>query len=174
MKDRGGSKFAWWGSCPNTSFSGRSGPLGQVLGPSKEVFRPPPPTNFHNLPRISLAALLVNVTARIREGCTPCAIRFAMRCVKVFVFPDPAPAKISRGPSRYSTASFCLSFNPFNISSITQSLYQKSKRNSLSFRFLYWFSLLDFLFPKRKSNRFYIPVSGVISAPRCRSLTAKS
>ena len=38
------------GSCPKDSFSGRSGPLGQVLGPSKESFRSPAHQDPH--PRI--------------------------------------------------------------------------------------------------------------------------
>ena len=59
--------------------------------------------------RISCAALLVNVSASIFHGFTPCSTKFAMRYVKTLVLPDPAPASTSSGPSRHSTASCCLS-----------------------------------------------------------------
>ena len=64
--------------------------------------------------RISQAALLVNVTARMLPGSIPFPRRFAMRKVTVRVLPVPAPARIRRGPSVLSTASACAAFNPDN------------------------------------------------------------
>ena len=56
--------------------------------------------------RISPAALFVNVIARISFGLTPIAvIRWATRCVSTRVFPEPAPAITSSGPSVCRTAS---------------------------------------------------------------------
>src|SRR6201993_3667354 len=59
-------------------------------------------------PLISVAALLVKVTARTRPGATPPA---AMRCttaaVSVLVLPVPAPASTSTGP--YCAAAFACS-----------------------------------------------------------------
>lgn len=43
---------------------------------------------------------------------SPWEIKYATRCVKTLVFPDPAPAKTKRGPSVYVTARFCCSFKP--------------------------------------------------------------
>src|SRR5512145_2461502 len=58
--------------------------------------------------RISPAALLVKVTAKIRSGGTPSAsISRAMRAVRTRVFPDPAPARTRSGPWTCSTASRC-------------------------------------------------------------------
>src|SRR3954453_13312651 len=55
---------------------------------------------------ISVAALFVNVIARISFGFTPCAAsRWATRCVSTLVFPEPAPAITSSGPSVVTTAS---------------------------------------------------------------------
>ena len=56
---------------------------------------------------ISVAALLVNVTPRIRLGVTPDWISLAIRYVITLVFPVPAPARTSRAPRRVSTADFC-------------------------------------------------------------------
>ena len=62
---------------------------------------------------ISPAALLVNVTARIRDGSTPwCSIRRAMRVVSTRVLPEPAPARTSIGPSKCRTASRWAGFRP--------------------------------------------------------------
>src|SRR3954449_6515063 len=56
--------------------------------------------------RISPAALFVNVIARISFGFTPCArSRWATRWVSTRVFPEPAPAITSSGPSVVRTAS---------------------------------------------------------------------
>src|SRR5437868_2126248 len=56
--------------------------------------------------RISPAALFVNVIARISGGFAPTAFRrCATRCVRTRVFPDPAPAITSTGPSVVRTAS---------------------------------------------------------------------
>ena len=60
--------------------------------------------------RISLAALLVKVTAKIRSGATPLFIKFTILCVIVLVFPAPAPAIIRSGPFICSAASLCFLF----------------------------------------------------------------
>ena len=63
------------------------------------------PTRSATRLRISSAALLVNVMARIPHGgASPVAMRWAMRRVSTRVLPDPAPAMISSGPPRCSTA----------------------------------------------------------------------
>ena len=80
------------------------------------------------LPRrafISFAALLVNVTARIFCGLTPFCIKYAIREVRTFVFPLPAPASINSGPAVVCTASFCSLLRFSNIFSI--SLFPKLK-----------------------------------------------
>src|SRR6267143_2506879 len=68
--------------------------------------------------RISSAALLVKVTARMDSAGTPLAIRLAIRNVMARVLPVPAPARISRGPSVVSTASRCSGFNSSRRDSI--------------------------------------------------------
>ena len=73
--------------------------------------------------RISVAALLVNVMARMLYGATPCARRFAMRQVRTFVLPEPAPAMMSSGPSVCATAFFCAGFKPLKISKISSNLF---------------------------------------------------
>ena len=63
---------------------------------------------------ISLAALLVKVTAKIWLGKAFLSfIILAILEVKTLVFPDPAPATIKSGPSRCITASFWASFKFF-------------------------------------------------------------
>ena len=62
--------------------------------------------SFSTRSRISPAALLVKVTARMASDGTPVAMRCAMRCVMVLVFPAPAPATIIRGPVVCKTAFF--------------------------------------------------------------------
>ncbi len=69
-------------------------------------------TKFRVRSRISLAALLVNVTAKMLWGATPLCIKCTMRWVMVFVFPEPAPARTKRGPSVVSTASRWSLFSP--------------------------------------------------------------
>src|SRR6185295_12100995 len=62
---------------------------------------------------ISPAALLVKVAARIwSEGTPRPRTRWAIRWVMTRVFPLPAPARISTGPSTARTASCCSGFNP--------------------------------------------------------------
>src|SRR4051794_41148104 len=71
------------------------------------------PTSDSTRSRISCAALLVKVIARIWPGCTaPDATRWAIRCVSTRVLPEPAPARISSGPPGWSTASRWGSFRP--------------------------------------------------------------
>src|SRR6267143_6895269 len=68
---------------------------------------------FSTRPRISRAALLVKVTARISPGSArPCWMSQAIRCVSTRVLPLPAPAKISNGPSSAATAARCGGFSP--------------------------------------------------------------
>ena len=63
-------------------------------------------------PRISAAALLVNVTAMRPCGETPCSrISQAARCVSTRVLPLPAPASTSTGPIGAVTAARCSSFS---------------------------------------------------------------
>jgi len=70
--------------------------------------RPPSPTRLMIRSRSSAAALFVNVTARIRKGGTPLTpTRYAIRCARTRVFPEPAPARISNGPSVVVTARAC-------------------------------------------------------------------
>ncbi len=80
------------------------------------------PTAAAILSRISPAALLVNVSARISSGFTPWAIRFAILQVRTLVFPLPAPAMIRHGPSMFSTALACALFNPSKIASFFSSI----------------------------------------------------
>ena len=75
--------------------------------------RPPPGTSRSTRSRISFAALLVKVIARISHGATPrFRIRFAMRVVTTRVFPEPGPATIRSGPSPFRAASRCCGFEP--------------------------------------------------------------
>jgi hypothetical protein len=66
--------------------------------------------------RISVAALSVNVTARISSALkVPVATWFAMRRVIVVVFPEPAPARMQTGPRTASTARRCSGLSPSKI-----------------------------------------------------------
>ena len=66
------------------------------------------PTRPCRRSRISAAALLVNVMAKISHGATFKSSRMcAMRYVSTRVLPDPAPAKTKSGPSVHSTAARC-------------------------------------------------------------------
>src|SRR5271166_2695018 len=56
---------------------------------------------------ISLAALFVNVSARIRLAGTPSRSRYAIRLVMTRVLPVPAPARIKSGPCVVLTAESC-------------------------------------------------------------------
>ena len=72
-----------------------------------------PPTSVSTRPRISSAALLVKVTARISSCCAyPSDSRYAIRCAMTRVLPDPAPARMSSGPSIWRTASRCSGLRP--------------------------------------------------------------
>ena len=71
------------------------------------------PTKAVILSFISLAALLVKVIARIDPGATLCFfIMYAILYVITLVLPEPAPASMSKGPSRCITASFCSGLRP--------------------------------------------------------------
>src|SRR3954451_2459858 len=71
------------------------------------------PTSSSTRSRISVAALLVNVMARISSArAWPVCTRWAIRCVRTRVLPDPAPARTSSGPSTCVTASRCGSLSP--------------------------------------------------------------
>ncbi len=77
---------------------------------------PGTPSSFSTRARISPAALLVKVTARMPCGETPSAwITQAMRCVSTRVLPLPAPASTSTGPSGAVTAARCASFRGLRI-----------------------------------------------------------
>ena len=70
------------------------------------IVRAIPPRTPSSRSRISPAALFVKVMARISCGLTPTAdTRWAIRYVSTRVFPEPAPATTSTGPSVASTAS---------------------------------------------------------------------
>ena len=45
-------------------------------------------------------------------GLARCARRYAMRCVSTRVLPEPAPARMSRGPPGWATAACCSGFKP--------------------------------------------------------------
>src|SRR5262245_14134839 len=71
-----------------------------------QIERATPPSMSSSRSRISPAALFVKVIARISCGLTPIAlIRWATRCVRTRVLPEPAPATTSSGPSVVRTAS---------------------------------------------------------------------
>src|SRR3954468_23218764 len=70
------------------------------------------PTRPATRSRISRAALLVKVIARMFRAETPFATRWAMRQVMTRVFPEPAPASTRTGPSVCSTARRCSEFSP--------------------------------------------------------------
>ena len=63
------------------------------------------PTSVTTRSRISAAALLVNVIARICPGpASRAASRYAIRRVSTAVLPDPAPATMSSGEPSCSIA----------------------------------------------------------------------
>lgn len=56
----------------------------------------------------SCAARLVKVIARRRDGgMLCCEMRLRSQCVRVRVFPDPGPARMSRGLSMTDSADCC-------------------------------------------------------------------
>ena len=70
------------------------------------IVRAMPPTSPSTRRFISAAALFVNVIAMISFGFAPAPrIRWTIRWVRTRVFPEPAPATTSTGPSMASTAS---------------------------------------------------------------------
>src|SRR4051812_17215199 len=72
-----------------------------------------PPSKCSTRSRISFAALLVNVIARISLGhASRLSMRPAMRRVSTLVLPDPAPATMRSAWPRYSAASRCCGFSP--------------------------------------------------------------
>lgn len=69
--------------------------------------------------RISAAALLVKVMARIWPGLTSrAASRYAIRRVSTAVLPEPAPATMSSGAPRWATAARCCGFRPSSNASL--------------------------------------------------------
>lgn len=69
--------------------------------------------------RISVAALFVKVSVKVLlDGMPTSSIKYARRVVSVFVFPLPAPAKISNAPSKCVAAACCSGFNPLRMSLI--------------------------------------------------------
>ena len=104
---------------------------------------PASPTSPSILSFISLAALFVNVIANIFHGSAFCSpIIYAILCVNTFVFPLPAPAITKHGPSVFTTASYCLSFSPFNISFIC--CFLSSFKNLFVFYYIFCFLAIDF------------------------------
>ena len=78
------------------------------------------PTSARIRARISAAALLVNVTARICHGFAPSTpIRYATRWASTRVLPEPAPARISSGPFVVVTARACSGLRRETIRSAT-------------------------------------------------------
>src|SRR4051794_19860241 len=81
------------------------------------------PTRNSTRSRISCAALLVNVIARISFGLAwPVRSSHAIRCVSTRVLPEPAPARTSSGPPGYVTASRCGGFRPSSSSAIASAV----------------------------------------------------
>ena len=81
------------------------------------------PTSSVTRFRISAAALLVKVIARIDPGWTlRSPTRYAIRRVSTRVLPEPAPATTSTGAPAWSTAARCGGFKPANSSSADLSL----------------------------------------------------
>ena len=71
------------------------------------------PTSAAIRSRISAAALFVKVMARIWPALAwPVASKYAMRCVRTRVLPDPAPAMMSSGAPRCSTEARWRSLSP--------------------------------------------------------------
>jgi hypothetical protein len=69
------------------------------------IMRATPPTRAATRSRISAAALLVKVMARIEPGWAPrAAISQAIRRVSTRVLPDPAPATTSNRPTGWLAA----------------------------------------------------------------------
>src|SRR5713101_7049431 len=81
------------------------------------------PTSATTRCRISSAALLVKVMARISNGETPCsALSQATRRVRTRVFPEPAPATTSNGPPGWVTAATCTGFRSASREDVAVSL----------------------------------------------------
>ena len=77
-----------------------------------------PPTSSSTRSRISAAALLVKVIARIEPGwALRSEISHAIRRVSTRVLPEPAPATTSSGAPSWTTASRCGSLSPSSSSS---------------------------------------------------------
>ena len=107
------------------------------------------PTSNSILSFISFAALFVNVIANIFHGNTFFSCnKYAILCVNTFVFPLPAPAITRHGPSVFTTASYCLSFNPFNISSIIFSFLISIKLNGYFFEYPFELYYILFFFTR--------------------------
>src|SRR5688572_22827054 len=86
------------------------------------IFSATGPTNAPTRCFISSAALFVNVMARISNGLTPRSwIRWAMRVVRTFVLPLPAPATISSGPAEWVAASRWTGLSPVRNPSLPPS-----------------------------------------------------
>jgi hypothetical protein len=82
------------------------------------MIRARPPTSDATRSRISAAALLVKVIARMEPGC---ALRWeivqAIRRASTRVLPEPAPATTSSGPPSWVTAERCAALRPSSSSS---------------------------------------------------------
>src|SRR5215211_5585182 len=88
------------------------------------ILRESGPTRRATRSFISPAALLVKVIARTSSGAaSPWSRMKATRCVSTRVFPLPAPARMSSGPSVCSTASSWVGFR--DSSNTDKKLYQQ-------------------------------------------------
>ena len=97
----------------------------------------PGPSNPSIRSRISRAALFVNVMAKILDGYTCFSTtKYAIRCVNTRVFPEPAPAIMSKGPSVVLTARACSGFMPFSKSSDSLFILVPPFRNICSYYIL--------------------------------------
>ena len=78
-----------------------------ISGLAREVW----PSSFSTRSAISAEALLVKVTARMESGATPFSLdEPGDAVVMTRVLPEPAPARMSTGPSVASTAARCSGF----------------------------------------------------------------
>ena len=68
-----------------------------------------------SFPPHTSSIFFVKVSARILSGSHPCSRILAILHVSTLVFPEPAPATISTGPSTQATAFFCSLFSPSKI-----------------------------------------------------------
>src|SRR5436309_10224471 len=97
-----------FGPKPNTAASRRNRRADSAWKVPIHRPRGSAPSSAATRARISPAALLVNVTAKMRDGATPRSrMRCAIRAVSTRVLPEPAPASTRSGPPGWRTAASC-------------------------------------------------------------------